>query len=250
MYDRDTLYREIWKAPVTEVAKRYKVSDVAIHKVCKALDIPKSPQGYWAKLRAGKPVTVIPLPKNDKLKQKTGIQTGIIYQPEVAKETLAFLSEEERSIVVTVASQIMLPDENTRMHSKIISHRKIVAEWKKQQKNDNSKTWNRRNSDSVPFLAQSIAGDTIPRACRIIDALTRAKPIGMIQSLQKMMTFSEKEIILNQRTRRNFNIQAIGINPLFRRVSVQHLSRNTNRANFSINRKVSSVCIYLLYYCF
>ena len=34
VYDRETLYKEVWAAPVTEVAKKYKVSDVAIHKVC------------------------------------------------------------------------------------------------------------------------------------------------------------------------------------------------------------------------
>ena len=39
VYDRDTLYKEVWSAPVTEVSKKYKVSDVAIHKVCKALDV-------------------------------------------------------------------------------------------------------------------------------------------------------------------------------------------------------------------
>ena len=62
VYHRETLYQEVWSMPVTEVAKRYKVSDVAIHKVCKSLDIPTPPQGYWAKLRAGKPVKKLPLP--------------------------------------------------------------------------------------------------------------------------------------------------------------------------------------------
>ena len=80
VYDRETLYKEVWEKPVTEVAKRYKVSDVAIHKVCKALDIPTPPAGYWAKLRAGKPVSVIPLPPSDKPSRKTGIQTGSAYQ--------------------------------------------------------------------------------------------------------------------------------------------------------------------------
>ncbi len=104
------------KPPVTEVAKRYQVSDVAIHKVCKSLDIPTPPLGYWAKLRAGKPVTVMPLPKSDKTPQTTGIRTGTTSQPEIENETLAFLSEEERSVILTVASQILLPDADARMH--------------------------------------------------------------------------------------------------------------------------------------
>ena len=68
--------QEVWAMPVTEVAKRYKISDAAIHKVCKSLDIPTPPQGYWAKLRAGKPVKKLPLPPG-KEQTKLGIQTGI-----------------------------------------------------------------------------------------------------------------------------------------------------------------------------
>ncbi|NLB96602.1 MAG: hypothetical protein GX785_12955, partial [Armatimonadetes bacterium] len=37
VYERDKLYEEVWSEPVTAVAKRYGVSDVAIHKTCKRL---------------------------------------------------------------------------------------------------------------------------------------------------------------------------------------------------------------------
>jgi len=174
VYNRETLYREVWEAPVTEVAKRYKVSDVTIHKVCKALEIPTPPAGYWAKVRAGKPVTIIPLSKSKKASQKTGIRTGITYQPEVEKETLAFLSEEERSVILAVALQILLPDGTSRMHSKIIAHRKAIVEWKKQFKENERKGWNRRNSESPPFLADTVSDETLPRVCHIIDALIKA----------------------------------------------------------------------------
>ena len=51
IYNREKLYQEVWEKPVTEVAKRYKVSDVTIHKVCKSLDIPTPGPGYWAKVQ-------------------------------------------------------------------------------------------------------------------------------------------------------------------------------------------------------
>jgi len=179
VYNRETLYKEVWEAPVTEVAKRYKVSDVAIHKVCKSLNIPTPPAGYWAKLRTGKPVTTIPLPKSDKTTQKTGIRTGMTYQPEPEKETLEFIGEEDRSVILAVASQILLPDEDARMYPKIIAHRKVVMEWKKQQKNNDNRGWNRRSSEPAPFLADSISDETLPRACRIIDALIKEiEPLG------------------------------------------------------------------------
>jgi hypothetical protein len=179
VYDRETLYKEVWEKPVTEVAKRYKVSDVAIHKVCKSLKIPTPPAGYWAKLRAGKPVSVIPLPESDKASKKTGIQTGVTRQQDAEKDTLTFLNEEDRSVILAVASQILLPNEKARMHSKIIAHHKAIVEWKKQHKSSDNRGWNRRHSDPAPPLAESISDEALPRACRIIDALIKAmEPLG------------------------------------------------------------------------
>ena len=60
VYRRKVLYQEVWQFPVTEVAKKYSVSDVTIHKICKSLNIPTPPPGYWAKRRAGKEVTIVP----------------------------------------------------------------------------------------------------------------------------------------------------------------------------------------------
>ena len=55
-YDRERLYKEIWSEPTQTVARKYRISDVALAKVCKQLQIPKPPRGYWAKKVAGKPV--------------------------------------------------------------------------------------------------------------------------------------------------------------------------------------------------
>lgn len=179
VYNRETLYREVWQAPVTQVAKRYKVSDVAIHKVCKALEIPTPPAGYWSKVRAGKAVKVIPLPKSNADSEKIGVRTGVTHQLEAVGAPLAFLSEEDRSVILTVASQILLPGESARMHTQIIAHRKIVAEWKRQRKIAGSIGRARHSSSAAPFLAEEISDDALPRVCRIIDALIKAmEPLG------------------------------------------------------------------------
>lgn len=62
VYRREVLYQEIWQFPITEVAKKYAVSDATIHKICRAMEIPTPPVGYWAKKQAGKEVTIPPLP--------------------------------------------------------------------------------------------------------------------------------------------------------------------------------------------
>jgi len=177
VYDRETLYQEVWAAPVTEVARKYKVSDVSIHKVCKSLEVPTPPPGYWAKLRAGKPVEKAPLPKNSKAGKRTGLQTGYVSQIKEAKAGLDFLADEERDVLLAVAAQILLPDKGERMHPTIVAHRKAIAEWKKKEKHHESKQWMVRNAP--PFLANEISAESIPRACRILDALIKAmEPLG------------------------------------------------------------------------
>lgn len=189
IYDRETLYQEVWTIPVTEVAKKYHVSDVAIHKVCKSLDIPTPPAGYWAKLRAGKKtVARPPLPQTGKPAKKAGAQT--IPDPlrlENAEDILAFLGAEERSIILTVASQIILPGENDRMHPAIIAYRKEIAAWKKQTK-DIQEPWRLRNLPKPLFLATEVSDESVPRACRIIDAISKAiEPLGC--KLTEKLTF-------------------------------------------------------------
>ena len=65
------------------------------------------------------------------------------------------------------------------MHSKIIAHRKVIAEWKKQENRNANDKWRPRNTPAPPFLANTISNTSIPRACRIIDALIKAmEPLG------------------------------------------------------------------------
>lgn len=46
---REKLYQEVWKTPVRQLAKKYGMSDVGLAKVCKRMNIPLPPRGYWAK---------------------------------------------------------------------------------------------------------------------------------------------------------------------------------------------------------
>ncbi|MDT3425166.1 hypothetical protein J2Z22_000679 [Paenibacillus forsythiae] len=173
------MYKDVWLAPVTEVAERYGVSDVAIRKVCQSLDIPTPPVGYWAKLRAGKPVTPIPLPISNKPSKKLGVRTGTEYTPQFEKGTLAFLNEEERAIVLSVATQIRIPDENAKMHPTIVAHRKAVMEWKKKRREQEARGYNRRAMDAPLFLADTVSDETLPRVLHTIDALIEAtEPLG------------------------------------------------------------------------
>jgi hypothetical protein len=66
IFDRETLYAEVWKEPVSTVAKRYRVSDVALRKICLKLGVPVPPLGYWARIAAGRTPPIAKLPADHK----------------------------------------------------------------------------------------------------------------------------------------------------------------------------------------
>ncbi|RLA40924.1 MAG: hypothetical protein DRR42_25245, partial [Gammaproteobacteria bacterium] len=51
---REELFLLVWERPSLEVARELGISDVALGKRCKKLQVPKPPPGYWAKVKAGK----------------------------------------------------------------------------------------------------------------------------------------------------------------------------------------------------
>ena len=59
---RDTLYKEVWETPMRQLAKQYDISDVGLTKICRKMDIPTPPRGYWAKRTNGQRVEKMLLP--------------------------------------------------------------------------------------------------------------------------------------------------------------------------------------------
>ena len=99
-YTRETLYEEVWNEPVSTVAKKYGVSDVAIHKICKSMDIPVPPRGYWAKKRAGQKVQKTPLPKTDKRSTITRYFSIDRKPPKPEPKLMDILPEEEYKVII------------------------------------------------------------------------------------------------------------------------------------------------------
>lgn len=201
VYDRETLYKEVWEYPVLEVAKKYKVSDVAIHKVCKSLDIPTPGRGYWTKLKAGKPVNKTPLPKGNTPDKKQGMQTGTVPLIQTDRD-MSFLREEEKEIIFAVASQIVLPNEKDKMHSMIVEHRKKVEEWhrKKKMEPERGYTLRGRKEPDPPYLTQNIAEKTLPRVCHIIDTLIKA-----MEPLEVKLTKDLAFVVTDETVRLSFS---------------------------------------------
>lgn len=175
IYSREKLYKEVWAKPVVDVAVQYGVSDVAIHKICKSLNVPVPPRGYWAKLRAGEKLKKTPLPATKGVTEIIGARTfeGVKVS-DASSQPLAFMTESERQKILLAAKQIKMPAENAQLHKKIAVYKSVVKEWNKNDtKPEGAKRGFKNYTNCPPFLAGVISSETLPRVYRILDALFR-----------------------------------------------------------------------------
>ena len=61
--ERVSLYQQVWSQPMSRLAPTYGISDVMLKKICRQLDIPTPPRGYWAKVQNNVRVDKTKLPK-------------------------------------------------------------------------------------------------------------------------------------------------------------------------------------------
>lgn len=175
VYERNKLYEEVWTNPVVQVAEQYGVSNTAIKKICKALNVPVPPRGYWAKLKAGKKTKKTPLPKAKGHTRFIGTRTSAsISKPETAHEPLAYLPEPEKQQVLSATGNIEVPPEGTRLHKKINAYKSAVSNWNKNDRKEEGSQRSYSNYyDEPPFLAGVISKEALPRVYRLLDALYR-----------------------------------------------------------------------------
>ena len=60
--ERQRLFAMVWERPATEGAKGLGISDVALSKRCRRLQVPKPPRGYWARIASDQTPRRPPLP--------------------------------------------------------------------------------------------------------------------------------------------------------------------------------------------
>ncbi len=126
VYEREKLYDEVWNSPVTKVAKTYGISDVAIRKICRSMKIPTPPNGYWAKLKYGKPVHKTPLPPDyDGPTTKTGIDPTAPKNAciKIESDPLDFLSPSEKEKYQQISSSIEI-ESDTSLNKELLSYQK------------------------------------------------------------------------------------------------------------------------------
>ncbi len=121
---------------MSRLAMQYGISGIALAKICKRLDIPYPPRGYWAKKAAGKKVTVTSLPV---LKDSTPKQALI--RPTPSKPNPPLLTPEFKEKVAAArkgAALINVPERLVRPH-------RIIANWLADHKHQKQRAQLERN---------------------------------------------------------------------------------------------------------
>ena len=137
---REALHRLVWETPGTHLAKRFGVSDVALVKICRRLEVPRPPPGWWARKAAGRKVRIAPLPE-----AKPGTPDRVEIRP--TPKSANGLRERIRDAADSLGP-IAAPDRLTRPHALIagwIRDRRERQERAKQERDP----W-RRGLYSVP----------------------------------------------------------------------------------------------------
>lgn len=106
-YERTVLYKEVWSEPMRVVAARYGISDVMLKKICRKLEVPTPPRGYWAKIKAGQTILTPSLPKSSGKDGMVGRRTDLRLDSNVSiAHSLDFLSAEESAFLNLVLGQL------------------------------------------------------------------------------------------------------------------------------------------------
>lgn len=116
---RSELYEAVWSEPMTKLAGKYGVSDVALGKICRKHNIPLPGPGYWAKAAAGKQIVRPPLPEAE--------QSEIwISPPDKAPRETRELRVELAHQLAIVPSELHAPQTITKPHQLTILSREFL----------------------------------------------------------------------------------------------------------------------------
>lgn len=161
---RQQLFSLVWQEPISRLAARFGISDVALAKRCRYANVPIPPRGYWARLRAGKKVAQAVLPTM----QGSGypIRFVVVDPTQVREKTNSGSDEAENArprLQVPVGATLSRPHPlveltRTALHSQKESVPLVL----------------RRNLPPQQHLdLRDVAKGSVGRALRILDALVK-----------------------------------------------------------------------------
>jgi len=159
-YDRETLYREVWEAPVRSVAKQYGVSDVYLARICRKLSVPLPGRGFWAKPKERRP-TRPPLPE---LTPQEAFRLRRIGQRRSSEQRLYRQAAESANSGESTV--VVVPDTLTAPHALVTQAERRLRRAKVREGVVSGRRYG--------LLDLSVSPEALDRGLRIFDALLKA----------------------------------------------------------------------------
>jgi hypothetical protein len=135
-WNREELYAEVWEQPLMKVAPKYGISNVALGKVCRKLQIPLPGRGYWVKKEFGKPVKRLSLPVAKDLpvvhRQKFPVAQDISDSKTVSPQPEP--TDPEFLRIVELESRHIVIDAEAKRHKLVVATGRILKEARPDEK--------------------------------------------------------------------------------------------------------------------
>jgi len=166
---RKELYDLVWAEPLSRLAKKYKISDNGLRKICKRMNIPIPAMGHWQKIQYGKKVTVIRLPekfdgKDEIILQGKGSDDNDSDSPLAQQRRLVSLIESVRDIELQVPSRL-----SSRPDKLITSTGNYYEAYRKRHRGNYASY-----PQKINVLDIEVSEENKPRALRLLDTIIKA----------------------------------------------------------------------------
>lgn len=163
---RQELYEMVWKEPRSRIAKRFGIKDTTLKQTCERMHIPLPENGYWSKLKFGKPVVVVKLPDNYDGDNEVSIDSLIQEEKTPKSQQQKIIGEIENKLGLLLSAQKRLTN----------PHPLIIKTKNKLESHNNSEfircTWEMNKSyDGV--LNINAGKKQLLRALRIMDKIIK-----------------------------------------------------------------------------
>src|SRR5882762_282924 len=189
-WDRQELYEQVWRFPLRKLAGEYNISDVALTKVCRKLEIPLPGLGHWTKIACGHTIPRPPLPEVKNLP----VLIRQVREPEtpVLPEDAPQLERIER-----LATSATRPVTKAMLAHPLVE--KTRAALTGAHTNTQGKLW---ASQELEWLDLRITKDCLARALRIMAALIHLlEQEGFKVVVEKKATESTSAIVYGEKIR-------------------------------------------------
>lgn len=166
---RQELYDLVWAEPLSQLAKKYNISDNGLRKICLRMKIPLPLYGHWQKIRYGKPVTVLKLRDNYSGKDVIILnEKGSEYNCSVSPLTVQTRIKKEIESVPDLPLRV--PERLTNPDILIINTKNYFEAVSRFDRNrDSYSNYPAKNN----VLNIDVSKESMPRALRLLNAVIK-----------------------------------------------------------------------------